>query len=86
MEIGKRMKTSWGLEFIAITPEEWKKVIPCSNAAPHILLLRLFEPCDARVWDAVRGMTPFHKLSYKFDDEKARIPGTYYRKLMDGQE
>ena len=67
-------------------PEEWKKVIPCSNAAPHILLLRLFEPCDARVWDAVRGMTPFHKLSYKFDDEKARIPGTYYRKLMDGQE
>ena len=67
-------------------PEEWKKVIPCSNAAPHILLLRLFAPCDARVWDAVRGMTPFHKLSYKFDDEKARIPGTYYRKLMDGQE
>ena len=28
MEIGKRMKTSWGLEFIAITPEEWKKVKP----------------------------------------------------------
>ena len=67
-------------------PEEWKKVIPCSNAAPHIILLRLFEPCDEQVWDAVKGMTPFHKLSYKFDDEKARIPGTYYKKLMDEQE
>ena len=28
MEIGKRMKTSFGLEFIAITPEEWEKVKP----------------------------------------------------------
>ena len=67
-------------------PEEWRKVIPCSNAAPHILLLRLFEPYDGQVWDAVKGMTPFHKLSYKFEDEKTRIPGTYYRKLMDEQE
>jgi hypothetical protein len=67
-------------------PEEWSKVVPCSNAAPHILLLRLFEPYREEVWEAVKEMTPFHKLSYKFDDEKARIPGTYYRKLMDGQE
>ena len=28
MEIGKKMKLSWGLEFIAITPEEWEKVRP----------------------------------------------------------
>ena len=63
-------------------PEEWKKVVPCSNALPHVLLLRLFEPFDERVWDAVRGMTPFHKLTYKYDAEKAMIPGTYFREII----
>ena len=63
-------------------PEEWNEVIPFSNAAPHILLLRLFEPYSERVWSAVREMTPFHKLSYKFDEDKAEIPGTYYSVLI----
>ena len=67
-------------------PEEWNKVVPCSNAAPHILLLRLFEPYDGKIMDAVKGMTPFHKLTYKFDPEKAQIPGTYYKALLEGQE
>jgi hypothetical protein len=63
-------------------PELWEKVIPFSNAAPHILLLRLFEPYDDAVWEAVREMTPFHKLSYKFDEAKTQIPGTYYQELF----
>ena len=63
-------------------PEEWGRVIPFSNAAPHILLLRLFEPYDDAVWEAVREMTPFHKLSYKFDEAKTQIPGTYYQELF----
>ena len=64
-------------------PEEWNKVIPCSNSAPHILLLRLFEPYNEQVWDAAKSMTPFHKLTYKFDAEKAQIPGTYYKVLLE---
>lgn len=64
-------------------PEEWDKVVPCSNSAPHILLLRLFEPYSEQVWEAVKGMTPFHKLTYKFDAEKTRIPGTYYKVLLE---
>ena len=64
-------------------PELWEKVIPFSNAAPHILLLRLFEPYDDAVWEAVREMTPFHKLSYKFDEVKTQLPGTYYQKLFE---
>ncbi|HAB93526.1 MAG TPA: capsular biosynthesis protein [Lachnospiraceae bacterium] len=63
-------------------PEEWSKVVPCSNAAPHILLLRLFEPYREEVWEAVKEMTPFHKLSYKFDAEKAQYPDTYYKKVL----
>ena len=64
-------------------PQEWNEVVPCSNAAPHILLLRLFEQYDERIWEAVREMTPFHKLTYKFEPEKAQIPGTYYKVLLE---
>lgn len=63
-------------------PEEWKKVVPFSNSTPHILLLRLFERYDEGVWETVKAQTPFHKLSYKFDAEQTKLPGTYYRVLL----
>ena len=28
-------------------------------------------------------MTPFHKLTYKFDAGNTRIPGTYYKVLLE---
>lgn len=67
-------------------PEEWNKVVPCSNATPHILLLRLFEPCDEKILEAAKEMTPFHKLTYKFEPEKTQISGTYYKALLGGQQ
>ena len=63
-------------------PEEWSKVVPFSNATPHILLLRLFEPFDPQIWEGIRQMTPFHKLTYKFSQEDAETAGTYYRALI----
>lgn len=37
-------------DFMAIVldyyPDDWKKIIPCSNSTPHILLLRLFDRFD----------------------------------------
>ncbi len=63
-------------------PEEWAKVVPFSNATPHILLLRLFETYDEKMWNAIKAQTSFHKLSYKFDASQADIAGTYYRKLV----
>lgn len=44
-------------------PEEWKQVVPFSNSTPHILLLRLNEKYDERIWSAIKKQTPFHKLS-----------------------
>lgn len=67
-------------------PQAWSKVIPFSSSVPHILLLRLFEPYDRQTWEAVQEMTPFHKLSYKFDEAQAEMPGTYYRKLFCKEE
>lgn len=63
-------------------PDEWKSVIPFANSVPHILLLRLFETYDEAVWHAVREMTPFHKLSYKFSEKDSVLPNTYYSRLL----
>lgn len=63
-------------------PRQWEQVVPFSNSVPHILLLRLFDTYDQQIWDATREMTPFHKLSYKFNDADAQLPDTYYAKLF----
>lgn len=66
-------------------PDEWIKVIPVSSSIPHILLLRLSEPYDENVWGAAKEMTPFHKLSWKFNDEqqeKMKRPDTFYSIIM----
>lgn len=64
-------------------PEEWNKVIPFSNSIPHILLLRLFDEYNDDIWKAVIAMSPFHKLSYKFDDSAILKANTYYKKIME---
>ena len=63
-------------------PDEWSKVIPVSNSAPHILLLRMFDKYDEKIWNVVKEQTPFHKLSYKYIKEKEAIPDTYYSKII----
>lgn len=64
-------------------PEEWNRMVPFSNSIPHILLLRLFERYDDTVWNAVMDMSPFHKLSYKFDEAETMKQNTYYKKIME---
>lgn len=64
-------------------PEEWEKVVPFSNSTPHIILLRLFDEYDEKVWNAVKDMTPFHKLSYKFSDNQIGKEGTYYDAIIN---
>ena len=51
-------------------PKEWNRVVPFSNSVPHILLLRLFDEYNDDIWNAVTAMTPFHKLSYKFESSE----------------
>lgn len=63
-------------------PEEWKKVVPLSNAMPHVLLLRLFDKYDPELWNALRSITPFHKLSYKFDKSELEKEKTYYTEIL----
>lgn len=62
--------------------ELWDKVIPFSNSIPHILLLRLFQVYDKKVWESIKNMTPFHKLSYKFSNSLIEKQGTYFEKLL----
>ena len=62
--------------------DEWDKVVPRDNAAPHILLLRLFEKYDEKTWNVIKEQTPFHKLSYKFDMDKKSLANTYYQNVL----
>lgn len=66
-------------------PEQWNRVIPFCNSIPHILLLRLFDSYDHQTWQAIQQMTPFHKLSYKFSQEQAQEPSTYYHNIIATQ-
>ena len=63
-------------------PEYWSKVVPFNNSTPHILQLRLFEEFDEVMYGYILEQTPFHKLTYKFEEEKSRIPNTYYKHLF----
>jgi len=65
--------------------DEWKDIVPRDNAAPHILLLRLFDQYDARMWNAIRMQTPFHKLTYKFKEEELQKPNTFYQMLFGSE-
>lgn len=73
-------------DFISIVleyyPEEWNKIIPRDNATPHVLLLRLFEQYDERMWAAIKQQVPFHKMTYKFKEEQTKIGDTYYDVLF----
>lgn len=73
-------------DFMAIVlehyPEEWKAIVPSDNATPHILLLRLFESYDERIWRAVKEQTPFHKLSYKLSEHEMDLKDTYYSQII----
>lgn len=69
------------LEYYA---KDWMNIVPVDNAAPHILLLRLFDEYDERIWKAVKEQTPFHKLSYKLGEEKLKMKNTYYSKIIQG--
>ena len=74
-------------DFISIVldfyQEEWNAVIPLDNAMPHILLLRLFEQYDARLWNVITKQSPFHKLSYKVSEQQTQQKNTFYQYIMN---
>lgn len=64
--------------------DDWKKVIPKDNSTPHILLLRLFDKYDENLWNSILQQTPFHKLSYKFNDPQSNIiRNTFYERVLN---
>ena len=58
-------------------------VTPVCNSTPHILLLRLFDEYDEKMFYDILSQTPFHKLSYKFTDEQKLKKGTYYQRVFN---
>lgn len=62
--------------------EDWHAVVPVCNSTPHILLLRLFDKYDEKLFKYITEQTPFHKLSYKFSEEQRKMDDTYYKHLI----
>ncbi len=61
--------------------DEWERVIPVSNEAPHILQLRMFEKYDDDIWESIKSQTPFHKLTYKSDFNNVK-DDSYYSVIL----
>lgn len=66
--------------------DDWKKIIPCDNATPHILLLNIFEKFDLARWNAMTNNVPFHKLSYKFEACNTQIENTNYKFIIESKD
>ncbi len=64
-------------------PNEWNKVIPYSNAVPHMFLLRFFDKYDDKMWQAIKAQCPVHKLSYKFSKKQKNLKNTFYKKIIE---
>lgn len=62
--------------------EDWNKIIPCSNATPHILSLRLFDEYDDEIWNAIKTQSPFHKLTYKYNNLQSSKQGTFFNIVL----
>lgn len=62
--------------------EDWKAIVPRDNAAPHILLMRLFDTYDENMWDMMKSQTPFHKVTYKFSENATSGNNTFYTKIF----
>lgn len=65
--------------------EDWHAVVPVSNSAPHILLLRLFDKYDEKMFEYIKEQTPFHKLSYKFTEEQKNTGDNFYKYIVGGK-
>ena len=86
----KKNNTMWDYflfhDFMSIVMDEYeedcKEIVPRDNSTPHELLLRLFDKYDDRIYKAICEQTPFHKLTYKFNDSQALLKGTYYDVLF----
>lgn len=63
-------------------PDQWKRVIPVSNELPHMLLLRLFDDYDEKMFESIINQICFHKLTYKFTKEDGEKDNTNYQHMI----
>lgn len=74
-------------QFISVVADyyidDWQHIFPYPNSLPHILLLRMFKPYDEDLWNNLKAICPFHKLSYKRTQEEFTREGTYYKCILD---
>ncbi|MBR1404380.1 MAG: hypothetical protein IJ558_09385 [Treponema sp.] len=63
-------------------PQVLESVPRYSNLPPHILQFEMFKPFDSVRWEQIKGMSAFHKLSWKYDTDSIDVRGTYYEHVL----
>ena len=63
-------------------PEILKSVPRYSNLPPHILQFEMFEKFNETRWQQIKGMSAFHKLSWKYDTELIDVRNSYYEHIL----
>ena len=64
-------------------PEFSEDLVLQDNGASHLLQKRMFSGYSEKDWQRIRDSArEVHKLTYKFDEEQKKKPGTWYRKLF----
>lgn len=64
--------------------DEYNQIIKFCNSMPHVLLLEIFEKYDEKKYNAIKAVTPFHKLAYKRNQEDMEKKGTYFDVIING--
>lgn len=63
-------------EILAVVPRY-------SNIPPHILQFEQFSQFSPVRWEQIKGMSAFHKLSWKYDTSAMDLTGTYYEHVLE---
>lgn len=63
--------------------EAWNKVPVLYQNDSHILQHEMFNKYDLEKYINISKLTPFHKLTVKFDEERANLEGTFYRYILN---
>lgn len=67
-------------------PQIWEDITNIPNTLPHILQFEMLKPYSSERMKEIKRLSNFHKLSQKIIVDEKNINGSYYFKLINGEE
>ena len=67
-------------------PQIWEDITNIPNTLPHILQFEMLKPYSSERMKEIKRLYNFHKLSQKIIVDEKSINGSYYFKIINGEE